>query len=50
MKGLEFIHSKKKCHGNIDKENILIFRDGRVKLIDFGTKKFVNKELFLCLD
>ena len=50
LKGLEFIHSKKKCHGNLDKNNVLIYKDGRVKILDFGTTKLVNKQLYLNLE
>jgi serine/threonine protein kinase len=40
--GLDYIHSRNLIHRDIKPDNILIYRDGFVKLSDFGLSKQVN--------
>ena len=44
LKGLVYIHSKGLIHRDIKLENILINNEGQVKLTDFNTATFINKE------
>jgi serine/threonine protein kinase len=41
LNGIEFMHKKRICHGDIKPQNILV-ADDKVKITDFGTSKFVE--------
>lgn len=43
MKGLEYIHNKGYCHGDLKLGNVAIDQYGRVKLIDFGLSRKVSE-------
>ena len=45
LDGVDFIHSKNICHGDIKPQNILVGRNG-VKITDFGTSKLIE-DLFI---
>lgn len=42
-KGLQYLHSKGVIHRDIKSENIIIGFDWDVKIIDFGTARFIEK-------
>ena len=42
LSGLSAIHNRKLVHRDIDPSNIMICRDGRVKIIDMGVAKDMN--------
>lgn len=42
VRGLEFAHSKKVIHRDLKTENVLVGRDGAVKLADFGIAHFAG--------
>jgi len=41
--GLAYLHSQRICHSDIKPENILIGKDGFLKLADFGLSKFLRE-------
>lgn len=41
--GLEFAHSKSIVHRDLKPENVLFTSDGRVKICDWGSSKFITK-------
>jgi len=41
--GLAYLHSQRICHSDIKPENILIGKDGVLKLADFGLSKFLRE-------
>lgn len=45
LKALEYIHSNNLYHGEINPQNIFIYRNGEIKLSDFGTKKYLKQNL-----
>lgn len=42
VNALEFMHSKRICHRDLKPENILLDEVGHIKLIDFGTARFLD--------
>ena len=43
--GLHFLHSEQKCvHGDIKPSNILLFKNGQIKISDFGCCKELGRE------
>ena len=44
LKGLEYCHSKKIVHRDLKPENVLFTDDDRVKICDFGSSKFIEKD------
>ena len=45
LKGLEVCHDKKLVHGNLKPSNLLMLRDGSIKLSDFGWATIIRKPL-----
>jgi glycogen synthase kinase 3 beta len=44
LKGLEYCHSKNIVHRDLKPENVLFTEDERVKICDFGSSKFIEKD------
>lgn len=44
LDGLNFLHSNDIVHGDIKPSNILIFRDGKIKLTDFSFTRLITGE------
>lgn len=42
MKALEIVHSKSMIHRDISPSNIMIRKDGRIKLLDFGAARIIG--------
>lgn len=49
LDGVEFLHNKNICHGDIKPQNIL-FNSKDVKLTDFGTSKFIEDVFIKTVD
>jgi serine/threonine protein kinase len=45
LRGLAYAHSQGVIHRDVKPDNILVWRDGRVKLTDFGISKIVEKPI-----
>jgi serine/threonine-protein kinase len=45
LSGLAYAHSQGVIHRDVKPDNILVWRDGRVKLTDFGISKVVEKPI-----
>lgn len=44
LEALEVIHSKHMLHRDISPSNIMLLRDGDVKLLDFGSARYTNSD------
>ncbi|KAJ7894151.1 kinase-like domain-containing protein [Mycena leptocephala] len=44
IRGLEYLHSENVVHGDLCGRNILIDKDGRARLSDFGLASFIDSE------
>ena len=42
LRGLRYLHNKSLVHGDIKADNILLTKEGKVKLVDFGTSAMLN--------
>lgn len=42
LRGLKYMHGKGLVHGDIKADNILLTKEGKVKLVDFGTSAMLN--------
>jgi serine/threonine protein kinase len=42
LRGLKYLHGKGLVHGDIKADNILLTKEGKVKLVDFGTSAMLN--------
>ncbi len=42
MRGLRYLHGRGLTHGDIKADNILLTKEGKVKLVDFGTSAMLN--------
>jgi serine/threonine-protein kinase len=45
LQGLAYAHSQGVLHRDVKPDNILVWRDGRVKLTDFGISKIIEKPI-----
>ena len=44
ISGLEYLHSKKICHQNLNSQNIIINCEHRLKIVDFSLSNYFTKE------
>jgi serine/threonine protein kinase/flagellar motor switch/type III secretory pathway protein FliN len=42
LTGLSYLHERKQFHGNLKPSNVILCRDGAVKLLDWGMQKVLN--------
>lgn len=53
LKGLEYLHGKGICHGNLKGHNVLMTRTGSIRLTDYGTTTIgignLHKPIWLCI-
>lgn len=44
LKAIEFLHSKNMIHGSIRPDDIFLYKNGKIKIIDFGIHKYLKDQ------